>query len=533
MKKRLLSVLLAAILCISLLPVSALATESNQCGDNVYRSLKGSAPAISGTGVQETGIPAVGSIAFSSASLSLTSGAITDINFKVKKSDLAGAANVSVKFSFNGKETVGADISADGDYTVYKFKGIEPHQMTDDVTATLSATYGEATVSTELTYSIKQYCLDQLNSTNATGELKTLLVDMLRYGAAAQQYLNYKTDNLATAGLSAQQLAFGSDTGAVLNLTQVDQKITAMTSGEKKVKWTAAGLRLEGDVAIRLKFSKLESAAITDDISVKYTVDDGTDIYDAAVTAASNGNYVCYINMPVDKMGAVIHATVYEGGSAISSKLNYSVESYAAAKQGETADGLGELVKAMIRFGRAADTFAQTPSSSAASPSPASQETAEATSTVSVGGVVIRSQISGSYSVTGFQGFAVGMGADAIRALAGIAGTPFVRVSDATTNSDSAAFPVINAAAASVGATVLGAIRVDLGQMNGGKFSSLPTTVSVPATLGVASAGGRALAVVKVQPGGAYDILQDNDENAVTVTFHITGGLAVYGVIAY
>lgn len=534
MKNRLMSVLLAAILCISLLPVSALATESNQYGNNVYRSLKGSAPAISGTVAQETGIPSVGNIAFSSASLSLDSGAVTDINFKVNKSNLAGAANVSVRFSFNGKETVGADSSSDGDYTVYKFKGIEPQQMTDDVTATLSVTYGETTVSSEMTYSVKQYCLNQLSSANATGELKTLLVDMLRYGAAVQEYLNYKTNNLATAGLSAQQLALGSDTSAALSLTQVDQKITAMTSGEKKVKWTAASLRLEGDVAIKLKFSKLENAAITDDISVKYTVDDGADTYDATVTAASNGNYVCYINMPVDKMGAVIHAVVYEGNNAISSTINYSIESYAAAMQDETADGLGALVKAMIRFGRAADTFAQTPSSSSTSPSsPDSQETAESTSTVSVGGVVIRSQISGSYSVTGFQGFAVRMDADAIRALTGIAGTPFVRVSDATANNNSAAFAVLDAAAASQGATVLGAIRVDLGQMNGGRFLSLPTTVSVPATLGVAAAGSRRLAVVKVQPGGAFNILLDDDEINVTVTFNITGGLAVYGVIAY
>ena len=160
-------------------------------------------------------------------------------------------------------------------------------------------------------------------------------------------------------------------------------------------------------------------------------------------------------------------------------------------------------------------------------------EVAEATSTVSVGGVVIKSQISGSYSVKGFQGFAVRMGADSIRALAGIAGTPFVRVSDITSKGNPADFATINAAAASVGATVLGAISVDLGQMNGGKFTSLPNTVSVPATLGVAAAGGRTLAVVKVLPGGAFEILQDSDEVAVTITFEITGGLAAYAVIAY
>lgn len=165
--------------------------------------------------------------------------------------------------------------------------------------------------------------------------------------------------------------------------------------------------------------------------------------------------------------------------------------------------------------------------------SSSSAEIAEATSTVSVGGIVIKSQISGAYSVKGFQGFAVRMGADAIRALAGISGTPFVRVSDITSKGNPAYFATINAAAASVGATVLGAISVDLGQMNGGKFTSLPNTVSVPATLGVAAAGGRTLAVVKVLPGGAFEILQDSDEVAVTVTFHITGGYAAYAVIAY
>ena len=161
------------------------------------------------------------------------------------------------------------------------------------------------------------------------------------------------------------------------------------------------------------------------------------------------------------------------------------------------------------------------------------EQTAEATSTVSVGGVVIRSQIAGAYSVKGFQGFAVRMGADAIRALAGIAGTPFVRVSDITAKGNPTEFASINARAASEGATVLGAISVDLGQMNGGKFTSLPNLVSVPATLGVAAAGGRTLAVVKVLPGGSTELLSDSDEVAVTVTFNITGGSAAYAVIAY
>ena len=158
---------------------------------------------------------------------------------------------------------------------------------------------------------------------------------------------------------------------------------------------------------------------------------------------------------------------------------------------------------------------------------------AEVTSTVSVGGVLIKSQISGAYSVKGFAGFAVRMGSDAIKGLAGISGTPYVRAYDITAKKNAAIFASINGEAASVGATVLGAISVELGQMSGGKFSTLPPQVVVPATIGVAQAGGRTLAVVKVLPGGATEILQDTDENSMTVTFPITGGLASYAVIAY
>lgn len=298
-------------------------------------------------------------LGFSNVNLSLAPGAVTDINFKFSKIDLAGATNVSVKFSFNGEEKDGVDSSSTSDVTAsYKFSGIGPQQMTDTVKATLSATYGETTVSSEKNYSIKQYCLDQLGDNPATNALNTLLVDLLRYGAAAQVYTNYKTDELATKDLTADQLAVGSDTSAALNLTQVDQKITAMTSGEKKVSWTAAGLKLEGDVAIRLKFSAIDNKTISDDLHVKYTINDGVDTYDATITAAANGNYVCYINMPVNMMSATIHATVYESNDAISNTINYSIESYAAAKQ-DAAEGLGDLVKAMMRFGSAADAYQQ------------------------------------------------------------------------------------------------------------------------------------------------------------------------------
>ncbi len=169
-----------------------------------------------------------------------------------------------------------------------------------------------------------------------------------------------------------------------------------------------------------------------------------------------------------------------------------------------------------------------------------SQETAavEATSTVNVGGTVIKTLLNGSYNLKGAKtiaGVAIRQTAPTIKANLGLAAneTPFVRVYLITAKKSPAAFASFNGAAASVGATVLEAVNVDFGKMTGGRFSNLPADASVPATIGVKNANGRTLAVVKVLPGGATEILADQDDNPNTVTFNITGGLAAYAVIAY
>ncbi len=188
---------------------------------------------------------------------------------------------------------------------------------------------------------------------------------------------------------------------------------------------------------------------------------------------------------------------------------------------------------------------ATTDSSSPASSSSSSDEqstsnpfTAVAsTSTVSVGGKAIKSQISGSYMLNGasIAGVAVRQGDDAIKAAAGLGKNekPFMVAYDINAKKSPAAMKSINDAAAAYGATVLGAVNMDLGKMTNGKFSDLPAGVTVPVTLGVKNANGRTLKAVKVLPGGATQVLDDQDNDANTLTFDVTGGLAAYAVIGY
>ena len=294
-------------------------------------------------------------LTFSAVNVTLAPGSVTDINFKINKAELDGATNISVVFNFNGEETVGVDSSEATDtVAVYKFSGIGPHQLADKVSATITATYGETTLTDTIEYSVKDYCVAQLgNNPDTNDALNTLIVDMLRYGAAAQVYTNYNTDALATDGLTADQLAPGTDVTADLGLTPIAQKITAMAAGEKKVKWTAAALKLEGNVAIILKLQKIDGKTFNNDLTVKYTIDNDPTVYSAVMLNQG----VCQIDMPVNRMNSVIHAVVYDGDEAVSNTVNYSIASYAAAKQNETLDSLGDLVKAMIRFGNAAAVY--------------------------------------------------------------------------------------------------------------------------------------------------------------------------------
>ena len=59
-----------------------------------------------------------------------------------------------------------------------------------------------------------------LAKAETTAKEKTLVVDMLNYGAAAQKFFNYNTENLANALLSDEQKGF-----ATAEVTAEDKRV--------------------------------------------------------------------------------------------------------------------------------------------------------------------------------------------------------------------------------------------------------------------------------------------------------------------
>ena len=116
-------------------------------------------------------------------------------------------SNVSA-WNINNAQAVipGYDYSANDGFYFVNTKGIPAACLGDTVYFSVYAklSNGTYTYTKLVSYSPKTYAYNQINSVNAAS-LKSLLVAMLNYGAAAQQYFNYNTGSLVNANLTTAQ----------------------------------------------------------------------------------------------------------------------------------------------------------------------------------------------------------------------------------------------------------------------------------------------------------------------------------------
>ena len=103
--------------------------------------------------------------------------------------------------SFSAK-SIGDETINGTSYEIFKYTELAAKNMTDDIYARAYMKIGESEYYSEIEkYSVLQYAYNMLGYTDEgtdNANLKTLLTEMLGYGAAAQKYFNYKTDRLAT-----------------------------------------------------------------------------------------------------------------------------------------------------------------------------------------------------------------------------------------------------------------------------------------------------------------------------------------------
>lgn len=312
---------------------------------------------------EEVTDPNAGSLGIRGASLTLSSD--ISINFYVPKKNVEGYENPYLlctkeiydkKGSLVGTEELKLTGRRENvDNWVYTYTGIAAKEMGSLVTATVHGTKnGTEYVGKSLEYSVKQYAYNKLNDGKTDAKFKTMLVDMLNYGAAAQEYWGYNPKNLVNAELTEEQKAYATPT------------IPALTDN-RAVSGTANGLELKGitllmqeKIAIKYYFTHKNYTGKMSDLTMKVTYVDSngqtqtSEISGDKFTTNGDSYAVVFDELNPTQLHTVCTAEVFDkDGKKVSQTVTYSAESYAARKlaDGKTNEKFAKLLREMMKYG--------------------------------------------------------------------------------------------------------------------------------------------------------------------------------------
>ena len=272
-----------------------------------------------------------------------------DFYLEVKK-DVAGGEPVTTIYGITAdREQMTAKVNpATGEALMYQvtYKGINAKEMGDNFSTTLYAVGEDGTIyyGNTAVDSIKSFLVGKIDAETSIPELKTMAVDMLKYGAAAQVRLGYNTENLVTADLTEEQLSYATK--------EIPEAVNnAASTGEG----AAVNTNITVGARVQLNLSCVYPTA-TDLDAIKCVVTDAEGKVLAEMATTNKGGIMfsaIYENVGAKQMRDVINATFYEGETAISKTISWSVESYVAqvrAKTNVTEDELN-MVNAMLTYG--------------------------------------------------------------------------------------------------------------------------------------------------------------------------------------
>ncbi len=295
-------------------------------------------------------------VKFRSASLSLYNDLA--INFKVAESSVLvpGYYDPYVVCKVNGVVTKIIDFNTEfaNDDIVYTFtfRHIAPDRLGETVVATLYGYYNDEVYELgKIEYSVAKYCYNMLSKDSASDNLKTLLVDLLNYGAAAQMYSGRNSNDLVNAALSDEQRAFGTSDMRALS------SVTSSKPQGADASWKSASLALKHNIAVEFKFV-INSEIDINNLTAVITVNGKeTRISGEKIPYIGDRYVVSFGSFSVAQLSDEITAVLVDSDdNIVSNIITYSVESYAASKQNDP-DGLGDLVKAMMKYGDSAKRY--------------------------------------------------------------------------------------------------------------------------------------------------------------------------------
>ncbi len=287
---------------------------------------------------------------FDLSGVTMTLGASLSLDFAVNTSKLTGTDNYAqMTIVYADGRPSDTLIVPQSEWTVYsgkiytaKFVGMTAKQMNDVVTAVVYNANGQV-VSNPKSDSIETYAVRMLNGSAASNKkLRSVYVDMLNYGAAAQMQFSYDTANLANRNLTEAHQAWATTTVETTN-----DRISGTG-------YAGTTLTLESAIQLDLVFN---NSTVGSNYANLYAIATYADHYGNAKEIRIEGSdfikyssKLCQISitgMAVADYKALVTCTVYKAdGTKITSAAD-SIGSYA----NRNSASLGATVDTIVKFG--------------------------------------------------------------------------------------------------------------------------------------------------------------------------------------
>ena len=220
-----------------------------------------------------------------------------------------------------------------------------------------------------INYSAKTYAMNMINKDGNGDDVKALCVALLNYGAAAQQYFGYKTDELMNADISeeAQALVSAYSDSMIPELVQPGDQAAGLAANDGFV-GIAPSVNFGG--ALGINYTALPKKAVDGDVKLyiwteaelaageDLTLDNAVEVI--TMTAASSGVWTGrYSGISARKAGATVYAcAVYTSGDVEyrTGVVSYSVAAYCksyANKDGDKFQNMASLAAVYTYYANA------------------------------------------------------------------------------------------------------------------------------------------------------------------------------------
>ena len=276
-------------------------------------------------------------------------------------------SKVYVSGTHEDGSTATTDTTVKNGVTYYVFTcEVAAKEMTSDIKAQMIGNNGEKK-GTVYTYTVKEYAdyiLSHMSAEESDISKATiqLVKGMLNYGGAAQKYFGYKTDKLASDGLTLTGTVF-NDTSIINNITNEANK-ASVTCANAKVTFKSAYLSLNSttDLCVSVQFA--DDVTVKEDMFAIWCNTDqiSKDQYEVTKVNEENCYKITLHGVKASQLNEK-YAFYVELSDTEYAELAYGTNSYAYTVMSSACDNidniesLREVVKALYAYGSCAQEY--------------------------------------------------------------------------------------------------------------------------------------------------------------------------------